>query len=157
MHEWGVRVGEKLPPHIEIFVQRAISREGIEKIEVKMGKRVYFVVFHPLPEQECVNIYRFDISDRKKLEGKLRESETQEKANLELANIIDVQAIQSLMDDFYKLAHIPMALVDLKGNVLVGVGWQDICTRFHRAHPETCKHCVESDIKLSCRRCSGRI
>ena len=42
-----------------------------------------------------------------------------------------------------------MALIDLKGNVLVGVGWQDICTKFHRVHPETCKHCVESDIKLS--------
>ena len=70
-------------------------------------------------------------------------------ANLELAEIIDTQAIQSLMDDFYKLAHIPIGLIDLKGNVLVGVGWQDICTKFHRVHPETCKHCVESDIKLS--------
>ena len=42
-----------------------------------------------------------------------------------------------------------MSLDDLKGNVLVGVGWQDICTRFHRVHPEACKHCVESDIELS--------
>ena len=40
LHEWGVRVGDKLPPHIEIFVQRAISREAIEKIVVKIGKRV---------------------------------------------------------------------------------------------------------------------
>ena len=70
-------------------------------------------------------------------------------ANLELAEIIDVQAIQSLMDDFYKLTHIPIGLNDLKGNVLVGVGWQDICTKFHRVHPETCKHCIESDTKLS--------
>ncbi len=70
-------------------------------------------------------------------------------ANLELAEIVDAQAIQSLMDDFYKLAHIPMSLDDLKGNVLVGVGWQDICTKFHRAHPEACKHCIESDTELS--------
>ncbi|MCQ1534889.1 PAS domain S-box protein [Methanosarcina sp. KYL-1] len=76
-------------------------------------------------------------------------SPAREMANPELAEIIDVQAIQSLMDDFYMLAHIPMSLIDLKGNVLVGVGWQDICTRFHRVHPETCKHCVESDTKLS--------
>jgi len=53
------------------------------------------------------------------------------------------------MNDFYKLVHIPIGLNDLKGNVLVGVGWQDICTKFHRIHPEACKHCVESDIKLS--------
>ncbi|WP_269849484.1 PocR ligand-binding domain-containing protein [Methanosarcina horonobensis] len=68
---------------------------------------------------------------------------------LDLAEIIDVQTIQPLMDDFYKLTHIPIGLNDLKGSVLAGVGWQDICTRFHRVHPETCKHCVESNINLS--------
>ena len=82
-----------------------------------------------------------------RLENSLSNSQRTE--NLELADIIDIQAVQSLMDDFYKLAHITMALIDLKGNVLVGVGWQDICTKFHRVHPETCKHCMESDTKLS--------
>ena len=69
--------------------------------------------------------------------------------NLELAEIIDVQAVQSLMEDFYKLVPIPLGLNDLKGNVLVGVGWSDICTKFHRLHPETSEHCVENSIKLS--------
>lgn len=149
LHEWGVRVREKLPQHIKIFVQRAISQKGIEKIKIKVGKRVYFIVFHPLPEQECVNIYGFDISESKTLEGKLQESEALETTNLELASIIDVQAIQSLIEDFYKLVSIPIALVDLKGNVLAGVGWQDICTKFHRVHPEAFKHCMENYIKLS--------
>ncbi|MDQ1275150.1 MAG: hypothetical protein QG610_723, partial [Euryarchaeota archaeon] len=84
-----------------------------------------------------------------KLKSENSLSYSQMSENLELAEIIDVQAVQSFMDDFYKLAHIPIGIIDLKGNVLVGVGWQDICTKFHRAHPETCKHCVESDIKLS--------
>ncbi|HEY3361751.1 MAG TPA: PAS domain S-box protein [Methanosarcina sp.] len=149
LHDWGMRVGDKLPLHLEILVQRAISRESIEKIEIKIGKIVYFIVFHPLPEQECVNIYAFDISGYKKLEGKLQESETQEKANMELARIIDTKAIQSLMSDFYTLVHIPMALLDLKGNILVSVGWQEICRNFHRANLEACKHCVESDINLT--------
>lgn len=149
LHDWGVSIGEKLPLHLEIFVQRAISRKSIEKIEITMGKKIYFIVFHSLPEQECVNIYGFDISGRKKLEGKLQESETQEKANLELARIIDTKAIQSLMSDFYTLAHVPMALLDLKGNILVSVGWQEICTKFHRFYPEACKHCLESDLKLT--------
>jgi PAS domain S-box-containing protein len=149
LHDWGVRVGEKVPPYLEIFVQRAISRKNIEKIEVTLGKKVYFIVFHLSPEQECVNVYGFDISGHKKLEGKPQESETQEKANLELARIIDAKAVQSLMSDFYTLAHIPMGLTDLKGNVLVSVGWQDICTGFHRISPEACKHCIESDINLT--------
>ncbi|MDP4193267.1 MAG: PocR ligand-binding domain-containing protein, partial [Bacteroidota bacterium] len=149
LHDWGVRIGEKLPLNLEIFVQRAISRKSIEKIEVNMGKKVYFVVFNPLPEQECVNIYGFDISERENLEGKLRESETQEKANLELARIIDVKAVQSLLSDFYTLAHIPIGIVDLKGNILVNAGWQEICTKFHRGNPEACKHCIESDLNLT--------
>lgn len=149
LRDWGVGIGEKLPLHIEIFVQRAISQEAIEKTEIKMGKRAYFLVFHFLPEQEYVNIYVFDITNRKKLEGKLQESETQEKKNLGLANIIDVKAVQSLINDFYTLAHIPMALLDLKGNILVSVGWQDICKKFHRTNSETLKHCLECDINLS--------
>ena len=55
---------------------------------------------------------------RLKLENIL--SPSREMANLELADIIDAQAIQSLMDDFYKLAQVPMGLNDLKGKVLVG-------------------------------------
>ena len=84
---------------------------------------------------------------RKKLESILSPEEDIE--NLDLVDIIDTPAIQLLMDDFYKLTRIPIGILDLKGNVLVGVGWQDICTKFHRIHPETCKHCIESDIQLS--------
>lgn len=103
-----------------------------------------------------------DTIERLQAEEKLRQSEQRpglklenilspdrEMVNLELAEIIDIQAVQSLMEDFYKLAHIPVGLNDLKGNVLLGVGWQDICTQFHRIHPETCKYCVESDTELS--------
>ena len=69
--------------------------------------------------------------------------------NPELADILDTQAIQSLMDDFYKLVRMPMAIIDLKGKVLVGKGWQQICTRFHRVHPETRCNCIESDLQLT--------
>jgi PAS domain S-box-containing protein len=75
LHEWGVRVGEKLPSFIGDFVQRVISRNSPEKMEAKMGKRVYLILFHPFSEEECVNIYGFDISDQKELEEQLRESE----------------------------------------------------------------------------------
>ncbi|RPJ77424.1 MAG: PAS domain S-box protein, partial [Alphaproteobacteria bacterium] len=75
LHEWKVEIGEKLPSSIVDRVQRVISRNSPEKMEVKAGNRVYLIVFHPLPEQECVNISGFDISDQKEVEGKLRESE----------------------------------------------------------------------------------
>ncbi len=67
----------------------------------------------------------------------------------ELKNIIDTRELQSLMDDLYALTDIALAILDLKGNVLVAVGWQDICTRFHRIHPETAQNCFESDTHLT--------
>ncbi|PKN62426.1 MAG: hypothetical protein CVU57_24370 [Deltaproteobacteria bacterium HGW-Deltaproteobacteria-15] len=69
--------------------------------------------------------------------------------NLSLSDLIDTQAIQFMMDDFYRVATVPMSIIDLKGEVLVGVGWQDICATFHRVHPETRRHCMESDLHLS--------
>ncbi|AKB51114.1 sensory transduction histidine kinase [Methanosarcina barkeri str. Wiesmoor] len=154
LYEWGVAVGGKLPSYVRSIVKKVISLNIPEKIKVETEKIEYLVGFYPVPEEKCVNIYGFDISDCdisnwREFEEKLPESEAGEVANLELADIIDVPAIQSLMDDFYRLVHIPMGLIDLKGNVLAGVAWQDICTKFHRIHPETCKNCIESDIKLS--------
>ena len=55
-------------------------------MEVKAGNRVYLVSFHPLPEEECVNIYGFDISDQKKLEEKLQESEKKYRNIVETTN-----------------------------------------------------------------------
>src|SRR6266568_7598683 len=68
---------------------------------------------------------------------------------LELADIIDASAIQQLMEDFHEIARLPLAVIDLRGKVLVGVGWQDVCTKFHRVHPDTCRNCIESDTQLS--------
>ena len=68
---------------------------------------------------------------------------------LSLSDIIDVAEIQQLMDHFYSLTNIGVGIIDIEGKTLVSTGWQDICTRFHRVHPETCKRCIESDTKLS--------
>jgi two-component system, cell cycle sensor histidine kinase and response regulator CckA len=68
---------------------------------------------------------------------------------IELENIIDRTAVQQLMSDFCELTGIGGALLDLKGNVLASTGWEDICIKFHRAHPETNRYCMESDMMLS--------
>ena len=90
LKEWGVRVGEKLPSSIVDLVQKLISSNSSEKMEVKVGKRVYLLAYHPVPEEECLNIYGFDISGQKELEEKLRESEKRERARSdELAAVLD--------------------------------------------------------------------
>ena len=70
-------------------------------------------------------------------------------ADIELADVIDAPALQEMMDDYYALTSIGIGIINLKGTVLVGTGWQDICVKFHRANPESCAFCLESDMSLS--------
>ena len=103
-----------------------------------------------------------DITERRRAERALRESEEKTRRklgrilspesdteSLGLEDIVDAPAIQALMNDFHALTRIPMSIADLNGRMLVSIGWQDICTRFHRAHPEAARNCTESDLRLS--------
>jgi PAS domain S-box-containing protein len=67
----------------------------------------------------------------------------------DLSNILDTLAVQSLMEDFTRLTGMAMAILDLKGNVLVATGWQDICTQFHRVNPQAAENCTASDLFLA--------
>lgn len=70
-------------------------------------------------------------------------------SELALADVIDVPAVQSLLESFQRITGMLSAIVDRNGEVLVSAGWQDICTKFHRCHPETQQNCVESDTVLA--------
>jgi PAS domain S-box-containing protein len=109
----------------------------------------------------AVLVFR-DVTSERRAEEALRRSEERVRlkldailspdgdlGRLDLADIVDAAALQSMIEDLYAMIRVPMALIDLRGRVLVGVGWQEICTRFHRVHPETARHCVESDTQLT--------
>ncbi len=103
-----------------------------------------------------------DVTEQIKAEEALKKSEAQVRnklrsilepdsdiSNLELSDLLDVETLQYLMDSFYALTKIGIGILDMKGNVLVGTGWQRICTHFHRVHSETNKLCIQSDLELS--------
>ena len=117
----------------------------------------------------AVLVFR-DQTKERHAEQALRESEARVRLKLEsilspdgdirqlqLGDVLDTATIQSLMREFHKLARIPSAVIDTNGKVLVGAGWQEICTRFHRVNPESCKHCIESDTQLSAGIPAGEI
>ena len=68
---------------------------------------------------------------------------------LALGDILDMQAIQQVMNTFYSLTQCSNSIHDMQENVLAATGWQDICLKFHRQHPATCRNCYESAARLT--------
>jgi two-component system CheB/CheR fusion protein len=156
----GVR--ESSQDLFDIYGRVAMTGEPEKfEIEFKPLSACFSISVYSMERDYFVAVFD-DITDRKQALEALAESEDRVRRKLEsiispegdigdldLADIIDAPAVQSLVDDFYKLTGMPMGLLDIKGKVLVGVGWQDICTKFHRVNPETCANCIESDVRLS--------
>jgi signal transduction histidine kinase len=73
-----------------------------------------------------------------------------------LINIINTNELQTMMDVFQNISQVAMAIVDLKGNILVRAGWKEVCSKYHRMHPQTRENCRESDMELSCGLSEGQ-
>jgi ligand-binding sensor protein len=65
--------------------------------------------------------------------------------NYKLEDLIDIELLQSLQEKLNVIYSFPSAIIDNDGKVLTAVAWQDICTKFHRTHPECEKECIKSD------------
>ncbi|MEN6425635.1 MAG: PAS domain S-box protein [Phycisphaerales bacterium] len=73
----------------------------------------------------------------------------------DLAELLDRDQMQQLMDSFCDAVGISSAIIDLEGNVFVGARWQRLCTDFHRDNAETRARCIESDTILAAQLREG--
>src|SRR5512141_2673166 len=62
--------------------------------------------------------------------------------------LVDIEQIRRLLEAHYRTTGVLSAILDTDENILVAVGWQDICTRFHRVHPATNARCHQSDAYI---------
>ncbi|TAN45307.1 MAG: hypothetical protein EPN26_16290, partial [Rhodospirillales bacterium] len=60
-------------------------------------------------------------------------------------DLVDIAQFSDMMTSFYQATGIPHGLIDADNAILSGVGWQDICTKFHRVNEASCRRCFESD------------
>jgi PAS domain S-box-containing protein len=117
---------------------RTQAAEALRKLNQELESRV---------EERTLELRESEQRVRRKLDSIL--SPEGDLDQFELEDILDLPAVQSLVDGIYKLTHLPFYLLDLKGTPLIAAGWQDICAKFHRVHPEACQNCKESDDSLS--------
>lgn len=71
--------------------------------------------------------------------------QSDDKPKYKFSDLVDIPFLVQLLNLFYKATGIPYGLHDENNNIISGIGWQDICTRFHRACPQTELRCRQSD------------
>jgi len=72
-----------------------------------------------------------------------------------ILNLIDFEKVNTLLEGFNQSTGFVTAILDLDGNVLSKSGWRQVCTEFHRTHPETSKRCTLSDTILAGQLAKG--
>ena len=149
VHAGGGRLGGAPQPSAEGVVSRieAAERDSSPFRGPGAGGRVATTVPAGPPGDEGVRAVDEDVPAARQGPGSAAEDD---------GLSFDSPGLQNLMDRFQELSGLANAVIDLKGKVLIASGWQEICIRFHRVHPEACRHCVESDIYLSANLNQGR-
>lgn len=71
-------------------------------------------------------------------------------------DLVDIAKLKKLMASFYQVTKISSAFVDLEGNILVEIGWQEICQKFHRKNPYTERLCRQSNHQVRQRLEEGK-
>lgn len=61
------------------------------------------------------------------------------------SDLVDIPILRQLLNAFYAATGLPYGLIEDDNSVLSGIGWQDICTKFHRVCPQTRCRCMQSD------------
>ncbi|MGI5920496.1 MAG: PocR ligand-binding domain-containing protein [Syntrophomonadaceae bacterium] len=72
-------------------------------------------------------------------------------------DLVDLNSLQNLMDELYKLTGITNAILDSDKRFIITTGWQDICSKYHRATPATAHRCAESDNYIDTRIDDGYV
>ncbi|MEI6100220.1 MAG: HD domain-containing phosphohydrolase [Eubacteriales bacterium] len=123
-----------------------------QQYSVYLGK--YFEVYVTRTAYNQIAVCLLDNTEHKRTEDSLLVSEKKARfkldsilspkgdiKNLEFSEILDIQEIGPLMDDFYTITQVPAAITDNNGKILLSNGMQDICINFHWNNDESKCNC----------------
>jgi len=64
-------------------------------------------------------------------------------------DLVDIQAFRTVLESFYQATGILHGLVDDENRIISSIGWQEVCTHFHRVNPCTNARCLASNLHLA--------
>jgi PAS domain S-box-containing protein len=67
-------------------------------------------------------------------------------------DLVDMESLCKVLEKFSSATGFTAGLVSFPTQeVLIATGWKEVCTKFHRAFPESARHCRQSNIELTKR------
>lgn len=74
---------------------------------------------------------------------------TDPRSRIALDDLVDIEAIREIAESLHSLTGHAVSISDLDDRFFVRVGWCDACALFHRANPESCELCRQSDVDMT--------
>lgn len=62
-----------------------------------------------------------------------------------LQELIEPRLLQGLLDEIHRTFGISCGVIASDSSIIAASEWQDICTKFHRIHPDSELECIKSD------------
>ncbi len=72
--EWQCGLGEPTPEFVRVAVARALESGAGQELDIVLGERSLSFMLVPIPERHYVNLYGMDITERKRAEEALRQT-----------------------------------------------------------------------------------
>ena len=67
-------------------------------------------------------------------------------------DLVDMESLRKVLEKFSSATGFPTGFVCFPTQeVLIATGWKEICMKFHRAFPESARHCRESNTEITTR------
>jgi PAS domain S-box-containing protein len=109
---WRCEVNERLPIPIRRLVQQALTEGHAAEQDILLGEKIYAVSAVPIPGESYANVYGHDITEHKKAEDALRESERRQR---EIARLLELDQARLAAI----LTHLPVGvwIVDQQGRL----------------------------------------
>ncbi|MCW8926856.1 MAG: PocR ligand-binding domain-containing protein, partial [Xanthomonadales bacterium] len=64
-------------------------------------------------------------------------------------DLVAIPLLENLLEQLNRVTGVANAVGDLEGKLITRAGWLPVCSKYHRANPETCQRCQQSVTSLA--------